>query len=170
MLALLLALSSGTPSQPLDNEASSSMNTVQESGAEFWRRTLLEEPLEGDHWQQYPSDDEDEDMMSMDGTEEDLELDQEELARFKVCEHCSKSRWGCIWIRISILTATMDHQARSTTQQEPLRSISPTDERWYSTYIPIIEHDQVEITRNQDRVHRYYEDSAGNSSNNMPSS
>ncbi|KAJ8659150.1 hypothetical protein O0I10_005189 [Lichtheimia ornata] len=131
MLALLLALSSGSPSQPLDNETSSAMDTVQESGADFWRRTLLEEPLEGDHWQQYQSDDEDEDMMSMDGTEEDLELDQEELARFK---------------------------ARSTTQQEPLRSISPTDERWYSTYMPIIEHDQEEIARNQDHVRRYWED------------
>lgn len=84
MLALLLALSSGLPSQPTNNE--SEADTVQESGAEFWRRTLLEEPLQGDHWQQYQSDDEDEDMMSMDGTEdEDLELDEEKLARFKVC-------------------------------------------------------------------------------------
>ncbi|CDS08793.1 hypothetical protein LRAMOSA10154 [Lichtheimia ramosa] len=127
MLALLLALSSGLPSQPTNNE--SEADTVQESGAEFWRRTLLEEPLQGDHWQQYQSDDEDEDMMSMDGTEdEDLELDEEKLARFK---------------------------ARSTTQEEPLRSTSPTDDRWYSTYVPIIEQDQVEI---QDHIQRYWED------------
>lgn len=164
MLALLLALSSGSPSQPLDNETSSAMDTVQESGADFWRRTLLEEPLEGDHWQQYQSDDEDEDMMSMDGTEEDLELDQEELARFKVCECCCKSGWACMRIKFGILMgSTMDHQARSTTQQEPLRSISPTDERWYSTYMPIIEHDQEEIARNQDHVRRYWEDPEGNS-------
>ncbi|KAI7876934.1 hypothetical protein K492DRAFT_210069 [Lichtheimia hyalospora FSU 10163] len=132
MLALLLALSSGSPSEALNNETSSSRDTVQESGADFWRRTLLEEPLEGDHWQQYESDDEDEDMMSMDGEEEqDLELDQEELARFK---------------------------ARSTTQQEPFRSTSPTDERWFSTYAPLIEHDQEDMIRNEDHVQRYWED------------
>lgn len=52
----------------------------------------------------------------------------------------------------------MNYQARSTTQEEPLRSTSPTDDRWYSTYVPIIEQDQVEI---QDHIQRYWEDPSG---------
>ncbi|KAI9315855.1 hypothetical protein BX666DRAFT_261034 [Dichotomocladium elegans] len=131
MLALLLALSSGIPAVGPSSECG--RETAPETAAEFWKRTLAEEPLEGDHWKDYCEDSDDISFVSDD---EDFEVDEEHLSRRR--------------------------KARSSADpdMETYRGKSPTDERWDSVFSPMLEDNSFDPLLSG-RKQQYWEQQGG---------
>lgn len=84
MLSLLLALSKNPTKKQM---FTSTASLDQVSSTEFWKETLAEEPMEGDHWLEWEN-------LSEDSQESyDFDLDHDRLSRYQVPNYWAISKF-----------------------------------------------------------------------------